>query len=45
MDTSNRHLRGHSGTWLYDLHRFLKVNDEDEMMIDVLVAKDEGVRR
>jgi hypothetical protein len=28
-----------------ELHRFLKVIPEDEMMIDILVAKDENVRR
>jgi predicted nucleotidyltransferase len=28
-----------------DLHRFLKVTPEDEMMIDILVAKTEEVRR
>jgi hypothetical protein len=29
-----------------ELHRFLKVvNEEDEMLIDILVAKDEGVRK
>ena len=28
-----------------ELHRFLKVNPQDEMMIDVLVAKDEEMRR
>ena len=28
-----------------ELHRFLKVTDEDEMMIDILVAKTEDVRR
>ena len=28
-----------------ELHRFLKVNEEDEMLIDILVAKDEEVRR
>jgi nitrogen regulatory protein PII len=28
-----------------ELHRFLKVIPEDEMMIDILVAKDEEVRR
>ena len=28
-----------------ELHRFLKVTPEDEMMIDILVAKDENVRR
>jgi hypothetical protein len=29
-----------------ELHRFLKVsNEEDEMLIDILVAKDEAVRR
>ncbi|MDQ1333228.1 MAG: hypothetical protein QG552_178 [Thermodesulfobacteriota bacterium] len=28
-----------------ELHRFLKVTPEDEMMIDILVAKDEEVRR
>ena len=28
-----------------ELHRFLKVTPEDEMMIDILVAKDETVRR
>ena len=29
-----------------ELHRFLKVvNEEDEMLIDILVAKDEEVRK
>jgi hypothetical protein len=28
-----------------ELHRFLKVTPEDEMMIDILIAKDEEVRR
>jgi hypothetical protein len=28
-----------------ELHRFLKVTPEDEMMIDILIAKDENVRR
>jgi hypothetical protein len=28
-----------------ELHRFLKVIPEDEMMIDILVAKNENVRR
>lgn len=28
-----------------ELHRFLKVTPEDEMMIDILIAKDEDVRR
>ena len=28
-----------------ELHRYLKITDEDEMIIDVLVAKDEKVRQ
>lgn len=28
-----------------ELHRFLKVAQEDEMMIDILIAKDDKVRR
>jgi hypothetical protein len=39
-----------ASTWTFrnvaiELHRFLKIAPEDEMMIDILVAKDEDVMR